>query len=70
MANSAPRLCADCVESGKALCEENGNPRGVGFDQCKNQWRRVFEKSIELMNVTATSRTTAARRAKMITTFS
>jgi len=28
-----------------------------------HQWRRVREKSIELMNVTATSTNTAARRA-------
>jgi len=29
----------------------------------RNQWRRVFEKSIELINATATRRSTAARRA-------
>jgi hypothetical protein len=32
--------------------------------------RRVPEKSIELMNVTATRRMTAARRAKIIKTIS
>ena len=36
----------------------------------KNQWRRVLEKSMELINVTATRRMSAARSAKMITTIS
>jgi hypothetical protein len=37
---------------------------------CKIHRRRVPEKSIELIKVTATRRMTAARRAKMITTIS
>src|SRR5207249_7515603 len=32
-----------------------------------HQWRRVREKSMELISVTATRRTRAARRAKIIT---
>ena len=37
---------------------------------CKIHRRRVPEKSIELIKVTATRRMTAARRAKMIKTIS
>src|SRR6266550_4675345 len=36
----------------------------------ENQWRRVPEKSMELINVTATRTTRAASRARTITTFS
>jgi hypothetical protein len=36
----------------------------------ENQWRRVLEKSMELINVTATRTTRAASRARTITTFS
>jgi len=44
--------------------------RGLVSADGRDQWRRVREKSMELINVTATRRIRAARRAKMTTTVS
>jgi hypothetical protein len=40
-----------------------GSRKGFLLAMTKNQWRRVLEKSMELINVTAIRTTRAARRA-------
>jgi hypothetical protein len=49
---------------------DNCHLRAPLLAERQNQWRRVPEKSMELINVTATRTTRAANRARTITTFS